>query len=90
MISVKLVNRYSDNIQSISTYSYCLSLNIKKENGWPHPPTADGKTRSCSYVLGARRRQKKDGEAEEDMAKYIQRRPRGDGSQMAWSLQDRQ
>ena len=27
---------------------------MEKENGWPHPPTADGKTRSCSNVLGAR------------------------------------
>ena len=39
--------------------------------------------------LDARRR-KKDGEAEEDMAKCIQRRPRRDGCQLACSLQDRQ
>ena len=44
---------------------------------------------SYNNVLGARRR-KKDGEAEEDMAKCIQRRPGRDGCQLACSLQDRQ
>ena len=33
----------------------------EKEIGWPHPPTAERKTRAYSNVLGARRRQKKDG-----------------------------
>ena len=40
----------------------------KKENGWPHPPMAERETRPYSNTLGARRRQKKDGEAKEDMA----------------------
>ena len=45
---------------------------------------------STHTALGARRRQKKDGEAEEDMAKHFQRRPGRDGCQLAWSPQDRQ
>ena len=36
------------------------------------------------------RRQKKEGEAEEDMAKHLQRRPGRDGCQLACSPQDRQ
>ena len=64
--------------------------NKEKENGWPCPQTAERKTSPYSYVLGARRRQKKEGEAEEDMAKHLQRRPRRDECQLAWSLLDRQ
>ena len=47
---------------------------------------------ACPYsnVLDARIRQRKEGEAKEDMAKYIQRRPGRDGCQLAWSLQYRQ
>ena len=56
----------------------------QKENGWLHRPTAERKTRSYSNVLDARRRQKKEGEAEEDMAKYIQRRPGRDLCKLAW------
>ena len=63
--------------------------NKEKENGWPHPPTAERKTRTYSNVLGARRLQKKEGEADEDMA-YFQRRPGRDGCQLACSPQDRQ
>ena len=48
------------------------------------------KTHPYSNVLGARERQMKEGEAEEDMAKYSQRRPGRDGCQLAWSLPDRQ
>ena len=40
-------------------------------------------------ALDARRRQKKERELKEDMAKYIQRRHGTDGCQLAWSLQDR-
>ena len=44
-----------------------------------------------SNILGARRRQKKDGGgAEEDVAKHIPRRPGTDVCQLAWSPQDRQ
>ena len=46
-----------------------------KGNGKPRLPTAERKIRIFSNALGARRRQKKEGEAEEDMAKYVQRRP---------------
>ena len=34
---------------------------MEKESGWPHSPTAERKTRPYSYVVGARRRQKKEG-----------------------------
>ena len=66
--------------------------NKEKENGWSRSQTAERKTSPYSNVglLGARRRQKKEGEADEDMAKYIQRRPRRDGCQLAWSPPDRQ
>ena len=64
--------------------------NKEKENGWPRSQTAERKTSPYSYVLGARRRQKKEGEAEEDMAKHLQRRYRRDGCQLAWSPPDRQ
>ena len=63
---------------------------MEKEDGWPHPPTAERKTRTYSNVLSARRRQKKDGETKEDMAKYFQRRPGRDGCQLAWGPKDRQ
>ena len=46
-------------------------------------------TRNYSNVLGARRRQKKEGQAEEDMGKHLQRRPERDGCQLAWSPQNR-
>ena len=36
-----------------------------KENGWPHPPTAERKTSPHSNVLGARKREKTD---QEDMS----------------------
>ena len=49
--------------------------NKENDNGWPRPHTAERKTRPYSNALGARRQQKKDGEAEEDMAKHHQRRP---------------
>ena len=62
----------------------------EKENGWPRPLTAEKKTGTYSNVLGARRRQKKEGEAKEDMAKHLQRRPGRDGCQLAWSPHDRQ
>ena len=39
------------------------------------PKCQERKNRTYSNVLGARRRQKKEREAEEDMAKYYQRRP---------------
>ena len=44
-----------------------------------------GERKTCIYgnVLGARRRQKKDGEAEEDMAKHFQRRPGRDWCRFA-------
>ena len=64
--------------------------NKEKGNGWPRSQTAERKTSPNSYVLGARRRQTKDGEAKEDMAKHLQRRPRRDGRQLAWSPPDRQ
>ena len=40
------------------------------------------KTRTYSNELGARIRQNKEGEAEEDIAMYIQRRPGRDGCQL--------
>ena len=43
-----------------------------------------------SNVLGARRRQIKEEEVEEDMAKYFQRRLERDECQLAWIPQDRQ
>ena len=46
-----------------------VCYNNEKENGWPHPLTAERKTRQNSNALGARRWQKKQGEAEEDTAK---------------------
>ena len=58
--------------------------NKEKENGWPRSQTAERKTSPYRYVLGARRRQKKEGEAEKDMAMHFQRRPRRDGCQLAW------
>ena len=58
--------------------------------GWPRFQTADSKTSPYNYVLCARRRQKKERKAKEDMAKQLQRRPRRDGCQLAWSPTDRQ
>ena len=52
-----------------ATPIHCYSKD--KDNGWPNSPTAERKTRPFSNVLGARRRQKKEGETEEGMAKYI-------------------
>ena len=54
------------------------------------PQTTGRKTRPYSNVLGARRRQKKEGKAEEDMAKHFQRRPVRDWCQLAWYPPDRQ
>ena len=62
----------------------------EKEHGWPHSQTAERKTSPYSNVLGARRRQKEEGEAKEDMAKHFQRRPGRHGCQLAWSPPDRQ
>ena len=53
--------------------------NKVKENGWPHPQTAERKSRPYSNVLGARRRQKKERESEVGMAKHLQRRSGRDG-----------
>ena len=47
----------------------------EKKHGWPRPTPAERKPRAYSNLLGARRRQKKEGETEEDMAKHFQRRP---------------
>ena len=47
----------------------------KKNNCYPRPQTAERKTHSYSNVSGARRRQKKEWESEEDMAKHLKRRP---------------
>ena len=60
----------------------------EKENGWPHPPTAERTTRT--YSIGARRRQKKEWQAEEDIAVYFQRGPGRDGCQLACSMKDLQ
>ena len=67
-----------------------IHIHYKRENGWPHPPTAERKISPYSYVLGARRRQKKEREAEEDTAKHLQRRPGRDGCQSEWNPPDRQ
>ena len=85
-----LVSQHSGDEESRhgATPRHCY--NKKKENGWPRSQTAERKTSPNSYVLGARRRQTKDGEAKEDMAKHLQRRPRRDGRQLAWSPPDRQ
>ena len=44
----------------------------EKENGWPHPPTTEINTRSYINVLAARRRLRKEWDAEEAMVKYFQ------------------
>ena len=72
-----------ERLQDINCY------NKKMEKGWPRSQTAERMTSPHSYVLGARRRQTKEGEAKEDMTKHLQRRPRRDGCQLAWSPPDR-
>ena len=54
--------------------SNTLSSYKEKENGWPHHQTAETNTGPYSNVLGARRRHKKEREAEEHMAKHLQKR----------------
>ena len=81
---------YNSGMWRLTVHSYFLTYWYKKENDWPHPPNANRKTRPRCNVLDARRRQKKDGEAEEDMAKYISRRCESDVCELAWSPPDRQ
>ena len=66
------------------------TLSLQEEGKWLATSSACRKTRTYSNVLGARRRQKKDGEAEEAMAKHFQRRHGRDGRQLAWSPKNRQ
>ena len=71
-----------------ATSRHCY--NKEKENGWRRSQTAERKTSPYGYVLGAGRRQKKEWDAEEDMTKHLQRRPRRDGCHLALSPPDRQ
>ena len=62
----------------------------KMTGQWQRPQTVGRKTCPHSNVPDARKREKKEGEVDEDTAKYFQRRPGIDGCQLAWSPPDRQ
>ena len=73
---------------SVQTTIHCRYK--EKENGCPHRPTAERKTRTYSNELGARRRQTKEREVEEDVTKVLSKKLGTDVCQLSSSPHDRQ
>ena len=63
------------------TPRYCY--NKEKENGWPRSQTAERKTIQLCTGCQKTAEERGGGEAKEDMAKNLQRRPGRDGCQLA-------